>query len=68
MSTVISLYRCAACASQVFQSDIEQGIGCRSCDSRRVSPMAPTARRIAEFFLRNPRMLITFFRENVLGL
>lgn len=66
-SKPISLYQCNNCASQMFEDQIGKGLGCSACGGRYVRQAPPTFKYIAGFFLHNPRMLLAYLRENVLG-
>lgn len=63
--TVIELYQCESCKRQVFEEDFKAGKGCK-CGSLRVRRAAPTFKFKVGYILRNPKVILTWWKENVI--
>lgn len=64
--TVVELFKCHACQRLVLSEDVARGQGC-PCGSMKVMHAKPTTWNVIKFFARKPKMLGTYFVENILG-
>lgn len=66
-NTIIQFYRCYGCGKIRFIEDIEAGKNCQRCGGWHIRYSNPTFLSKIEMFIRYPKYIAIWWKENVLG-